>query len=368
METFDESLYEATQAAVTAGERAVGVSSPNPPVGAALLDAAGNLVATGATEPAGGRHAEAVALDAAGGAARGGTLVVTLEPCAHTGRTGPCTQRILDAGVARVVYGVTDPNPVAAGGAEVLRDRGVDVRQDEVTLGVLASNEALRAWMHRQESGRPLVTWKYAASLDGFVAASDGTSQWITGEAAREHAHEQRELADAIIVGNGTLAADDPTLSARYADGSPRPRSPLACVMGLREVPPDAAIRTSPGGFRHLPTRDPRESLAMLPDALHVIVEGGPTVAGAFLAAGLIDRIDAYIAPIVLGGGRSVVEGADVGTLAAAHRYEVEYNEYLGQDIWIRLVPPREGEPEYAWSMYPPGQDQTDDTVPPHEN
>lgn len=368
MGTFDESLRVATQAALAAGERAVGVSSPNPPVGAAVLDAAGNLVATGATEPVGGRHAEAVALDAAGGAARGGTLVVTLEPCAHTGRTGPCTQRILDAGVARVVYGVTDPNPVAAGGAEVLRDRGVDVRQDEVTLGVLANSEALRAWMHRQESGRPLVTWKYAASLDGFVAASDGTSQWITGEAAREHAHRQRELADAIIVGSGTLAADDPVLSARFPDGAPRPRSPLACVMGMTNVPADAAIRTSPGGFRHLRTRDPHEALAMLPDALHVIVEGGPTVAGAFLAAGLVDHIDAYLAPILLGGGRGIAEGADVGTLAAAHRFAVEYNEYLGEDVWIRLAPPRTGEPEYTWSMEPPGREPLDAAPLPDES
>lgn len=352
MTSPEHALQDAIYAAVQAGEEAVRVSSPNPPVGSVLLDAGGRLVSTGATEPAGGRHAEAVALDAAGPSAEGGTLVVTLEPCSHTGRTGPCTQRIIDAGVARVVYGVTDPNPAAAGGSEVLRDAGVDVTQDAM-VEALASFDALRAWLHKQETGRPLVTWKYAASLDGYVAASDGTSQWITGEASRQHAHSRRAVVDAIIVGSGTVAADNPTLSARYADGSPRPRSPLACVMGVAEVPAEAAIRTSPGGFQHLRTRDPAEALSQLPDALHVIVEGGPTVAGAFLEAGLVDEIDAYIAPVVLGGGRSITDGADVGTLAAAHRFRVDFHEQLGDDAFLRLAPPPVDEPLYEWRMYP---------------
>lgn len=352
MSSPDQALQDAVHAAVRAGEDVVGVPSPNPPVGAALLDAGGRLVATGGTEPAGGRHAEVVALDAAGDAAAGSTLVVTLEPCSHTGRTGPCTQRIIDAGVARVIYGVADPHPLAAGGAAVLRDAGVDVTQDPMAEA-LAGSDALRAWLHRQATGRPLVTWKYAASLDGYVAASDGTSQWITGEAARQHAHSRRAVVDAIIVGTGTLATDDPSLSARYADGSPRPRSPLACVMGLGEVPGDAAVRTSPGGFQHLRTREPAEALSLLPDALHVIVEGGPTVAGAFLAAGLVDEIDAYIAPLVLGGGRPITDGADVGTLAAAHRFRVAFQEQLGDDAFLRLVPPPVDEPRFQWRMYP---------------
>lgn len=354
----DPDVYpiDPTSAAIEASRRALGVSSPNPPVGAAVVDASGELVATGATEPVGGRHAEAVALDAAGHRARGGTLAVTLEPCAHTGRTGPCTQRILDAGVRRVVYGVSDPNPLAAGGAEILRHAGVETEQDPA-FEQIAEHDALRPWLHRQVTGRPLVTWKYAASLDGFVAASDGTSRWITGETAREHAHRRRETADAILVGSGTLAADDPTLSARNPDGSPRRRSPLACVMGLSDVPDRAAIRTSPGGFRHLRTRDPQEALTMLPDALHVILEGGPTIAGAFLTAGLVDEIDAYLAPIVLGAGRSIVEGADAGTLAAAPRFTVHYTVELGADVFVRLVPPvpeRERRAGYRWTMDPP--------------
>lgn len=361
MDRYDAVLGEAVSAALAAGLRARGVSSPNPPVGAAVLDPAGALIAEGATEPAGGRHAEVVALDAAGERARGGTLVVTLEPCAHTGRTGPCTQRILDAGVARVVYGVTDPNPVAAGGASVLSAAGVSVEQS-LMVQAEAAAESLRWWLHRQGTGRPFVTWKYAASLDGYVAAVDGTSRWITSETSRAHAHERRETADAILVGTGTQRADDPTLSARHPDGSPRARSPLACVMGVRDVPADAAIRRSPGGFRHLPTRDPAEALALLPEALHVIVEGGPTVAGAFLDAGLVDEIEAYLAPIILGGGRSITEGAVAATLAEAPRFRIDYQEYLEDDTHLVLLPWSDEQPEFGWSMYPPG------TGPAHES
>ena len=325
--------------ALRLAERGAYTTKPNPMVGCVIARGA-EVVGEGWHERKGGPHAEIVALQAAGARAKGATAYVTLEPCAHTGRTGPCTQRILDAGVARVVYGVEDPNPVAAGGAELLRDGGVDVRRDD-GLRSLSERGPLRAWLHRQRTGRPFVTWKYAASLDGFVAASDGTSQWITGPEARSFAHGIRERLDAIVVGSGTVAADDPSLSARNPDGSPRPRSPLACVMGESAVPAGAAVRSSPGGFAHLATRDPARALEMIDQrlggALHVLIEGGPTVAGAFLAAGLVDEIDAYIAPIVLGGGRRITEGFDVGTLAAAARFAPVRTIRMNPDIYIRM-------------------------------
>lgn len=329
--------------ALALSRSALGVSTPNPPVGAVVLDAAGEVAGRGATEAPGGRHAEVVALDAAGDRARGGTLVVTLEPCDHHGRTGPCTARTLAAGVARVVYAVGDPNPVATGGAGTLRRAGVDVVRADDDEVAAAEDGPLRPWLHRQRSGRPYVTWKYAATLDGRVAAADGTSRWITGPESRRHVHGRRQEVDVLVVGTGTCAADDPSLTARAADGSPAPRQPLRAVMGLTDVRPDAAVRGTDGRFRHLATRDPAEALALLGDVQHVLVEGGPRLAGAFLAAGLVDEVEAYLAPIVLGAGRSAVEDAGVGTLAAAHGFEVRETVRLGGDVHLRLTTPTRG-------------------------
>lgn len=329
---------DALAAAIAVSGSALGVSTPNPPVGAVVLDAHGAVVGRGATEAPGGRHAEVVALDAAGDRARGGTIVVTLEPCDHHGRTGPCTGRILAAGLARVVYAVSDPNPEASGGAETLRRAGVEVSRADDDEVLAARSGPLRAWLHRQAHGRPLVTWKYAASLDGRVAAADGSSKWITGPVSRRHAHARRQEIDALVVGTGTLAADDPALTARTDDGRPAPRQPLRVVMGLTDVPADATVRGDDGRFRQLATRDPAEALALLGDVCHVLVEGGPRLAGAFLAAGLVDEVDAYLAPLVLGAGRSAVEGAGVGTLTDAHGFEIRETTLLGDDVHLRLA------------------------------
>lgn len=334
---------DALAAALAISASALGVSTPNPPVGAVVLDTAGEVVGRGATEVPGGRHAEAVALDEAGERSRGGTLVVTLEPCDHHGRTGPCTGRALDAGIARVVYAVGDPNPVASGGAGTLRRAGVEVALADDDEVAAAEDGPLRAWLHRQRGGRPYITWKFAASLDGRVAAADGTSRWITGPASRRHVHGRRQEVDALVVGTGTRLADDPSLTARLDDGAPAPRQPLRAVMGLSPVPPDAAVRGTDGRFRHLATRDPAEALALLGDVHHVLVEGGPALAGAFLAAGLVDEVEAYLAPLVLGSGRSAVEGAGVDTLANAHGFEVRETAHLNSDIYLRLTRPTRG-------------------------
>ncbi|MDV8000292.1 bifunctional diaminohydroxyphosphoribosylaminopyrimidine deaminase/5-amino-6-(5-phosphoribosylamino)uracil reductase RibD [Rhodococcus sp. IEGM 1408] len=329
---------DALAEAITVSASALGVSTPNPPVGAVVLDSAGEVVGRGATETPGARHAEVVALDQAGERSRGGTLLVTLEPCDHHGRTGPCTARALAAGVRRVVYAVGDPNPVAAGGAETLRRAGVEVTPADDDEVAAAEDGPLRAWLHRQRSGRPYVTWKYAASLDGRVAAADGTSRWITGPASRRHVHGRRQEIDALVVGSGTRLADDPSLTARLDDGTPARRQPLRAVMGLTDVPAEAAVRGTDGRFRHLATRDPAEALALLGDVHHVLVEGGPTLAGAFLAAGLVDEVEAYLAPLVLGAGRSAVDGAGVSTLAGAHGFEIRQTDLLGADIYLRLT------------------------------
>ena len=199
--------------AVALSTRSLGTTSPNPPVGAVVLDASGQVVGEGWTRPPGGPHAEVVALADAGDRARGGTAVVTLEPCRHTGRTGPCTTALLEAGVARVVVACADPTEQAGGGVEVLREAGVDVE-----TGVLADEAErgpLEAWLTSRGSGRPFVTWKYAATLDGRSAAADGTSRWVTGEASRADVHRLRGEVDAVVAGVGTVLADDPLLDVR---------------------------------------------------------------------------------------------------------------------------------------------------------
>lgn len=323
--------------AIEASEAVRGTTSPNPPVGAVILDASGDVVGVGATRPPGGPHAEVVALAAAGERARGGTAVVTLEPCNHQGRTGPCSKALIDGGLAVVHYAVADPNPTAAGGAETLRRAGV-----EVSGGLLADDVEggpLRAWLHRQRTGRPHVTWKFATTLDGRSAAADGTSQWITGPEARARVHADRLRLDAIVVGTGTVLADDPRLTARLPDGSLAERQPLRVVVGTRDIPATARVLDDAAPTLVLRTNDVDEVLAALADQDDVLVEGGPRLAGAFLAAGAVDRIQAYIAPVVLGAGSHAVEDAGVSTITEALRFRRENVEVLGDDLLLNLIP-----------------------------
>jgi len=205
-------LDAAMRLAVEHADRVKGSTYPNPPVGAVILDRDGDIAGVGATEPPGGPHAEVVALRRAGERAAGGTAVVTLEPCNHHGRTPPCVDALVASRVSRVAYAVADPNPQAAGGASRLAESGV-----KLEAGVLADAVAggpLREWLHKQRTGLPHVTWKFATSVDGRSAAADGSSQWITSEAARADVHRRRAAADAIVVGTGTVFVDDPALMA----------------------------------------------------------------------------------------------------------------------------------------------------------
>lgn len=324
---------DAMRLALTASARVHGTTSPNPPVGCVVLDADGIVVGVGATAPPGGPHAEAAALAEAGERARGGTAVVTLEPCSHHGRTPPCTDALRAAGVAAVHAAVADPNPVAAGGAEVLRAAGVTV-----TVGTLADQVAagpLRAWLHAQRTGRPHVTWKFAATLDGRSAAADGTSRWITGPAARARVHALRAVSDAVVVGTGTALADDPALTARDADGALLARQPLRVVAGLRDVAPGSHLDAP--DVLHVRTHDPDEVLTALHTrgVVDVLLEGGPRLAGAFLAAGRVDRVLAHVAPALLGAGTAALGDAGVGTIRDIMRLHVAHVEVVGGDILI---------------------------------
>lgn len=325
--------------ALDASIAAWGTTSPNPAVGAVVVDAAGTVVAVGATQPPGGPHAEVVALRQAGEAARGATLYVTLEPCNHHGRTPPCTQAIIDAGIAEVHYAVADPSADAGGGAAALRHAGIVARQGEMADQV--HKGPLRGWLHVARTGRPHVTWKYAATLDGRVAAADGTSQWITGPAARADVHELRSHMDAIVAGTGTVAADDPHLTARQPDGMLRERQPLRVVVGKSTMDPSAKVFDDAADTVQLHTHDPDTVLADLAakGVVDVLLEGGPTLAGAFAKADRIDRIIGYLAPSLMGDGPSALAGAGVHTIADLRRWTIEEIMDVDGDIRLSAVP-----------------------------
>jgi diaminohydroxyphosphoribosylaminopyrimidine deaminase/5-amino-6-(5-phosphoribosylamino)uracil reductase len=310
---------------------------PNPRVGCVLLAPDGSEIAEGFHRGAGTPHAEAAALAEAGESARGATAVVTLEPCNHTGRTGPCAQALIDAGVARVVFAQPDPNPVAAGGAEALRAAGIAV---EMGLLEREARQVNRAWTFALEHGRPFVTWKFAATLDGRSAAADGTSRWVSSKAARVDTHRLRAQCDVMMVGAGTVAIDDPELTVRdvavlEGEGEPLQHQPLRAVVGLRDLPADKRVFNDRAETVRLRTRDPHEALAQLwaLDRQHVFLEGGPTLAAAFLEAGLVDEVVTYVAPMLLGAGRSAVGDLGITTIADALHLQIADVTTLGRGV-----------------------------------
>jgi diaminohydroxyphosphoribosylaminopyrimidine deaminase/5-amino-6-(5-phosphoribosylamino)uracil reductase len=318
----------------------LGTTSPNPVVGCVILDVSGDVAGEGWHEYPGGPHAEVNALRAAGDWARGGTAVVTLEPCRHHGRTGPCTQALLDAGIAAVTYAVADPGAEAGGGAAVLASAGVPVD------GGLLADEAARvneAWLHGVRTGRPFVIWKYAGSLDGQVAAEDGSSRWITGPAARRDVHRLRHESDAVLVGVGTVLADDPALTVRdLPDGAILTHQPLRVVLDRNHRTPAHAQVCDDSAETLVTDAKPGDVLAELFErgVRSVLLEGGPTVAGAFWAEGLVDKVVGYVAPIVLGSGRwPVLAGTGQHTMADALRLTLDETVRVGDDLRITAYP-----------------------------
>lgn len=375
---FSEAESAAMETALHVALR--GHRGANPLVGAVVLGPKGEQLITGYHRGAGTPHAEADAIakaQARGLDLAGTTMVVTLEPCNHVGRTGPCTQAIIDAGVSRVVYAVDDPHDPAAGGAARLRAAGVDVRSG------LAAAEALklnREWFNAVEARRPFVTLHIAQTLDSRIAAADGTSQWISSPESLADNHGLRRLIDAILVGTETVLVDNPRLTAREENGDESPSQPLRAVMGLREVPADAAVRGTEGKFVHLPTRDPSEALELLfaEGVRHVMVEGGSRILSAFLAAGLVDELIVYLAPTLLGSGTPALTDLGISTLADAQHWNWDDAgggavHALGRDLRLHLRSgPSDGN-KPAWTKSHtehhepfPGKDASDTTTGGH--
>jgi diaminohydroxyphosphoribosylaminopyrimidine deaminase/5-amino-6-(5-phosphoribosylamino)uracil reductase len=350
---------DAMRRAIAVAEAAQGIPNPNPAVGAVVLDADGRVSGEGATAAIGGPHAEVVALRAAGDRARGGTLAVTLEPCDHQGRTGPCTAAIVAAGIARVVYAVDDPHGDAAGGAARLAAAGI-----EVESGLLAEDARrdLGPWLVCASERRAHVTWKYAATLDGRTAAADGTSRWISGVAARADVHVLRARSDAVVVGIGTVLADDPELTVRELDVGRQPmrvvvdsqaRTPQGAkvldgaaptlIAVAADAPAErvAALRESMVEVVELPRVAGGVDLAVLLRELYqrerylVLVEGGARLAASFVAGGHVDRVIAYFAPTLLGGGPGVIGDIGVTTISEAVRVSPLDLTYMDGDVRV---------------------------------
>ncbi len=342
---------------------AVGNTSPNPAVGA-VVARDGQVVGEGATQPAGQAHAEVVALRQAGELARGAAMYVTLEPCSHYGRTPPCADAIIAAGVAEVHASMTDPNPQVAGrGLRALRDAGIAVTVGE---GRERAEELAAPHVSFATSGMPLVTLKFAMSLDGKIATRTGDSKWITCEESRRYVHTLRRQNDAIMVGIGTALVDDPYLTARGEDGVPLPRQPLRVVVDSRaNIRPDAATLRQPGKTMVAVAEIPEHARAALESAgaevfsapmgngwvdlkgllaelgrrgiTSVFVEGGGTLSGSLFDAGLVDRVVAFVAPVIIGGDRapSPVGGQGATLMPDAVRLSDVRIERFGADVAI---------------------------------
>ena len=350
--------------AVSLARQALGSTSPNPAVGAVVVKN-GEIVGEGFTQPAGEDHAEVVALREAGSRANGATLYVTLEPCNHFGRTPPCTDAIIDAGISAVQVSILDPNPaLSGGGVERLESEGFGPHLGAESAAV---QRQLEAWLKFVTTGRPFITAKFAMSLDGKIATHTGDSKWITGDKARWHVHKMRARSDAVMVGIGTALADDPRLTARNERGNPLSRQPLRVVVDSRgRLPATARLLSEPGEtliavgsgvdglqigehgegveFRQFPLHDRHIDLQRLTkflakerDVTSIMVEGGGTLLGALFDLGLVDKVVAFVAPTIIGGASAPSPVGGLGAEMMADALELERVRWkrLGRDMLI---------------------------------
>lgn len=332
-----EAMYHANEIS----QFGLGSTFPNPIVGAVILSPEGELITEGfhrrGVNGQPGDHAEVVAMKNAGEKARGATLVVTLEPCNHHGKTPPCTEAIIKAGISKVIYGIDDPNGIAQGGADRLRKAGIKVESGVLREEIAFAN---RAWIKKVSTGYPYFTIKIAATVDGFIAAKDGASKWITSSAARADVARLRSQSDAIVTGTGTVLADDPKLTARGVEVT---STPERIIMGTREIPHDFQIWDKSAPTHQIKSRD----LSALREYCHqrrfnsVLIEAGPLLTSSFIAHGLVDEVIIYQAPTLLGEGRSMASNLGISTLTNRLDFTLSESQIIGEgderNLRIRL-------------------------------
>lgn len=329
--TVQDAMIRALELALLGPARGI-----NPQVGAVILNAQGELIGEGFHNGSGTAHAEVIALQQALAGKqildKGSTAVVTLEPCNHTGKTGPCARALIDAGISKVIFASTDPGEDSSGGAKTLTEAGI-----EVETGVLEeqANHQSRVWLTSAKTKRPFVTLKWASSLDGRAAAEDGSSKWISGSVSRADAHRRRSEVDAILVGTGTAMVDDPELTARKPDGTLFENQPVRVVLGERELPSSLRVFNSDAETLTLRTQSIHGAMGELFERgiRHVMVEGGPTLASRFVQLDLVDEFLVYLAPKLLGGEKFSIGSIDVPSIDKAKQLEFFEIKHLGEDV-----------------------------------
>ena len=312
----------------------LGLTGSNPIVGAVVVGTGGKIIGEGFHKS--GPHAEVVALEQAGQLANGATLFVTLEPCSHQGKTGPCTEAIIKAGIAKVVYAVRDPNLLASGGAKALEAAGIEVEFNSEVTEIAHSN---RAWLHKIKNNRPYFIWKIATTLDGRTAAIDGSSKWITGPESRAEVSKLRAESSAILIGTATALADNPNLIPRDLETA-RKTNPVRIVMGLREIPGDFNLNNDAAETVFLRSHDFSELLKLCAehDFNQVFVESGSELGTALLKAGLIDELIIFQAASLLGSGLSFIGDLGATNINEKMDFLIRDVAQFGNDLKITLT------------------------------
>ena len=309
----------------------LGYTAPNPIVGCIIVDSKGNVIAEEFHN--GGAHAESKAINSLSAIPSDATLLTTLEPCNHHGKTEPCSDLIIKSGIKNVVFSIADPNPIAQGGSKKLRDAGLNVTSGVLTEKVEFTN---RHWLQKIKTGRPYFTWKIAMTLDGKIAALDGSSKWITSVESRGDVSKLRSQADAVLIGTGTALADNPSLNSHNIDR----RQPLRIVMGKSEVPASHKLNDESAPTYFLKSHEATDLIELLSglEVNQVLVESGPKLGTALLKQGLIDEIVAYIAPSILGSGSSFVGDLNISSLSERMDYQIHSFTQLGNDLCVTLI------------------------------